>query len=217
MNDKEIEKLSNENEVETNENLSSDSSDVLVSKENTFKIALNKIINGSKIAWKWLVSHVFKPLGKYLKGIAYDLKRSISENPGIICFLLVALPGIFIGLFLSQHVNACNIFPKEDGIVGLELFIMELAGCLNMVWGFSIMKKRNLKSSIYATITTAIMVVCGVLWVRSFLKYNGPWPADFKSDIITSIVCVIISMVTPVIGTIGSFFTRNKNYKKDTL
>lgn len=211
MDEKKIEVKVNDDEIEVNvgKNLESpQSSDVSLEKKSVFKVIGN-----------WMLIHILKPLWKYLKGIAFDLRRDISENPNIIWFILVALPGIFIGLFLTQHINASKALTAEYSQAGIEIFIMELAGCLNIVWGFSIMKKRNLKSSIYATITTAIIVVCGVLWISNFYLSGRVWINDnkFRGDAVVSMICVIISMVSPVIGTVCSFFTRNKNYKKETL
>ena len=183
------------------------------------EVVENKNPNNVAPEYNWFVRHIWNPLKKYLKGLWFDFRRAISENPNIIWFFLVALPGIFIGLFLTQHINASKALTADYSQAGIEIFIMELAGCLNIVWGFSIMKKRNLKSSIYATITTAIIVLCGILWISNFFASKTVWvdTNKFRGDAVVSTICVIISMVCPVVGTICSFFTRNKNYKKDTL
>lgn len=159
-------------------------------------------------------------LKNYLKGIGYDMKRAIKDNPSIIWMLFLCVPGIFIGFFITNHMNAANVLTGTYGYTGLLCFIMELAGCLNIVWAFNVMKKRNLKSSIFAAITTAIIVTCGIVWVYTLYKNGEHVFADdnqFKSDSYISIVCMIVASVCPFIGAVGSFFTRNKNYKKDTL
>lgn len=164
----------------------------------------------------WFVNKILKPFGQYLKNVGYDLKRDISENVNIIWFLLIALPGIFIGLFLSQHINAAKALTEEYSWSGFEIFIMELAGCLNIVWGFNVMKKKNLKSVIFALVTTAIIDICGILWVVNFFSCETVFTSEnlFISDAILSIVCILISVVAPTIGSIAAIFTRDKKYNK---
>ncbi len=208
--------------MEKNENLNNnipsdeETLDIVESGETTQVEAFN---SQEKNESPWILTHMLKPLGQYFKNIGYDIKRDVSENPNIIWFLLIALPGIFIGLFLTQHINAAKALTSDYSWSGFQIFVMELAGCLNIVFGFSVMKKRNLKSSIYSSICTAVIVVCGVLWISNFLRCEGVFSIenDYTNDAILSIICVAISVICPLIGVIASFFTRNKNYKKDTL
>ncbi len=171
----------------------------------------NSFVNGLKKAGK--------SLWTYIKQLGYDIKRSVSENPNTIFGILLMIPAILIGFMLSTHISASQNLPVEAKFNGLYMFILEMAGCLNVVWGFAIMKKRNLKSSIYATVTTLIITVCGILWISDFLKYsiNGEAVINASSTCLQSVICVAISLVCAIAGTIASFFFINKNYKKDTL
>lgn len=168
---------------------------------------------------------ILKSLGKYFSQIGYDIKRAVSENPNWIFGLLLMVPAVLIGFLLSSHIKASFALPTSAKYTGFEMFVLEMAGCLNVVWGFSIIKKRNLKSSIFAVITTTIIVVCGILWVIEFFKapdisfQDGTIQSIFEYDsaCIVSVITTLISLLCAVVGTVGSFFFRNKNYKKDTL
>lgn len=96
---------------------------------------------------------------------------------------------------------------------------MELAGCLDIVWGFGVMKKKNWKSIICALLTTAVILVCGTLWVSNFFRMKGVFGSSnkYRNDAILSIITVLISMIAPTIGSIAAIFTRDKNYKKEIL
>ena len=218
MDEKKIEVKVNDDEIEVNvdKNLESpQSSDVSLEKKSVFKVIGN-----------WMLIHILKPLWKYLKGIAFDFKRDISENPNIIFGICLMIPAILIGFMLSTHIKASFFLGKDYTSTGFQMFVLEMAGCLNVVFGFGIIKKRNLKSSIFATICTAILVTCGVLWCKAFISSKLPEPNNSEviisalnadSDCMISFISVIISCLLAVAGTIGSFFFINKNYKKETL
>lgn len=165
-----------------------------------------------------------KSLKAYFKNIGYDIKRSISENPNIIFGLCLIIPAILIGFMLSTHISASFYLSSDYTSTGFQMFVLEMAGCLNVAWAFGVIKKRNLKSSIWATICTAILVVCGILWCRAFIvskmpNSNGELVSALSShsDCIISFITVIISCLFALVGTIGSFFFIDKNYKKETM
>lgn len=205
--------MENNENFELNNNPSSEevSNDEIVSVVEK-KEEKNKVLS-------WIKTHMLIPFKAYLKNIGYDIKRSISENTNIIWFFLIALPGIFIGLFLTQHINASKALDENFAWSGLEIFIMELAGCLDIVWGFGVMKKKNWKSIICALLTTAVILVCGTLWVSNFFRMKGVFGSSnkYRNDAILSIITVLISMIAPTIGSIAAIFTRDKNYKKEIL
>ena len=153
----------------------------------------------------------------YFKTLAGDFKRAIQDNINIIWALLIGSSGVFIGLFLDDHVVAINSLVGPFKLCGFEMFAMVIAGCLNIVWAFGVMKTRSLTSSIFAAITTLVITVCGVLWITNF--YQNYQYTSFntfaENGVLSSIVCVILAIVFPVIGTLSSFFTINWNYKKD--
>lgn len=166
----------------------------------------------------WL-KKVGKMFVNYLVGIGKNIARSISDNPSIIWALLLAVPGVFIGLFLTNHIRASYSLTEDYNYSGIMLFIMELAGCINIATAFSVKGKRNIKSSVYASIGTAIIAASGIYWVYCLLTCDNVWVKDslYRKDAVISVICISISVVTPIIGAIGSFFTRNKNYVKETF
>lgn len=158
-------------------------------------------------------------LGNYFKGVGKDMKRSIQDNPSIIWALLLMVPGIFIGLFLESHVRASYALTSDYNFSGLMIFIMLLAGCLNIVCGFKVKSTRSLKSSVLASICTAVIVFSGSFWIYCLISCDHVWDGthSYAPDAVTSIICIAISIIAPLVGAIASFFTRDKNYKKDTL
>lgn len=155
----------------------------------------------------------------YIKQIGYDIKRAVQENPNNIFGILMMVPAILIGFMLSTHISASRLLPATVKYNGLYMFILEMAGCLNVVWGFAIMKKRNLKSSIYGAITTAIITLCGLLWILDFTNNEvaGEMVLTYDFVCMESVICVAISLVCALGGCIASFFFIDKNYKKETL
>lgn len=180
----------------------------------------NDSINQKSNGFKRAVSS----LKKYFKNIGYDIKRSIQENPDIICGLFLMVPAVLIGFMLSTHISASFYLSSDYKSTGFQMFVLEMAGCLNVVWAFGIIKRRNLKSSIWAVICTAILVVCGFLWCKAFISSKLTNDAgelvsalSSHSDCVISFITVIISCAFAVLGTVGSFFFIDKNYKKEIL
>ena len=169
-----------------------------------------------KNAW---YKKVLPMLKNYFKGLGKDIHRSIQDNPSIIWCLLLMVPGIFIGLFLESHVRASYALTEDYSFSGLMIFIMLLAGCLNIVCGFKVKSTRSLSASVLASICTAIIVVSGCFWIYCLIGCDHVWDGthDCASDAVVSIICITISVIAPTVGAIASFFTRDKNYKKDTL
>lgn len=194
-------------------------SDKKISKVDS-EVTSNNITNeeeSSKFAQ--VVRKIFSALGRYFAGLGKDIARAVQENVNIIWAILLCVPGIFIGLFLTSHIKASYALTESYNYSGISLFIMVMAGCFGIVCAFGVKGKRNLRSSIYAAITTAIIAASGIYWISCLFTCSNVWVDDniYQGDAITSIVCIVISFVCPLIGAIGSFFTRNKNYKKDTL
>lgn len=191
-------------------------------KESTPKTAQikdNAVETNQSSAFVRVLKKVWKPVATYIKQITYDIKRDITENPNIIFGILMMVPAILIGFMLSTHIKASQQLPQTAEFNGLYMFILEMAGCLNVVWGFAVQKKRNLKSSIYGAITTGIITACGILWILDFVtnQTQGKMVLLTNSVCVESVICVAISLVCAIAGAIGSFFFVNKNYKKDTL
>ena len=73
-----------------------------------------------------------KSLKAYFKNIGYDIKRSISENPNIIFGLCLMIPAILIGFMLSTHISASFYLSSDYTSTGFQMFVLEMAGCLNV-------------------------------------------------------------------------------------
>lgn len=191
--------------MENNNNENVENNSINQKKESGFKRAMNSL----KI---------------YFQHIGYDIKRAIKENPSIIFGLCLMVPAVLIGFMLSTHISASFYLGSAYKSTGFQMFVLEMAGCLNVVWAFGIIKKRNLKSSIWASICTAILVACGILWCRAFIASKMPnsdgvlvSALSSNKDCVISFITVIISCIFALGGTIGSFFFIDKNYKKETL
>lgn len=165
---------------------------------------------------KSIWSRMWETFTVYVKHICYDIKRSIQENPCIIFGLLLMIPAILIGFMLSTHINASYNLTDGQKYSGLQMFILEMAGCLNVVWGFAIIKKRNIKSIIFAVITSAIIIVCGVLWIKGFVDVFGGG-AFTDSRCSASVLCILFSLICTVLGTVGPFFFLNYKYDKEIV
>lgn len=154
--------------------------------------------------------------GKYVRQIVIDIIVAIKDKPSILFGILAAFPGIFIGLFINSHINASNGLTEDYTMSGFCMFAMMLAGCINIYCGFNIASNRRLKSSILSAICTAIFTGFAIYWLYAlstcdFLWNYTSWGGAAK----VSITCVIISLIASIVGTVGSFFFYDRNYKKD--
>ena len=59
---------------------------------------------------------------KYFKTVLGDMKRSLQDNINILWSLLIASSGIFIGMFLTDHVEAVG---KLDASLPTEELIKQ--------------------------------------------------------------------------------------------
>ena len=190
---------------------------------------------------------VFGMFGKYIRGVLYDFFTSFKFNNMKLPGWLIALPGVLIGFFLMFHApviksfawNADEFVPGE-GIVevsyldfdysGIVVFLLMLFGILNIFTAASVMKKKNLGSVIVATITTLVIVVCGVLYLYLIFYYqslvnsgtitvldnnhNPVTELNFDTKYIMSILSIVISMVSSVVGVILGFIFYDRTYEK---
>ncbi len=194
----------NINEEPKNETVSQPVSDGNVAKKNTFL--------------------------SYLYGIWYNFIYSFRYNPCKLAGILIALPGLFIGFFLGFHSNVIflvNNVKNESDFSGLLMFVLVLMGCINIFNGVTVSSKRNLASVIISTICSAVIIVCGILWIQKifYSNYLCTIPKEqggheltggyqFNTSTIMSIVSVILSMICSLAGCIWGFFKYNRNYKK---
>ncbi|MDE7263518.1 MAG: hypothetical protein K2N64_02510 [Anaeroplasmataceae bacterium] len=168
--------------------------------------------------------------GSYLYGIWYNFIDSFRYNPCKLAGILVALPGLFIGFFLGFHSNVTFLVNNqihEADFSGLLMFILVLMGCINIFNGVTLSSKRNLGSVVISTVCSAIIIVCGILWIQKifYSSYLCTIPQEqgghfleggyvFNTATIMSIVSVILSMICSLAGCILGFIKYNRNYKK---
>lgn len=183
---------------------------------------------------------ILKYIGQYFKNIGFDIVSSFKYNRMKLAGLLVAVPGIFLGFFLTYHIPVVNslaftviktqgtqtittvYFPDISAII---LFLLVLFGILNLFTAFSMMSKKNLGSVISATVTTAIILITGCIYLYMVFLYKSLVDADliklaggakfeWSMNYIMSVGSVVISMVCSVAGIILGYIKYDRNYKK---
>ncbi len=148
------------------------------------------------------------PVVLFFKHLWRDMKVTISEKPSIIFGLLVMVTGVIFGFTIGDYTAIANKFSEEYAVVGLLIFIFEMAGMFNLVNGFGMCTSRTLKSVIMATITTVLILGTGIAWM--YLVKNKLLVAADASQVSKTNLILIICMVTSVVGTIGGYFTYDK-------
>ncbi len=165
-----------------------------------------------------------KGLGQYFKNVWLSFLDTFQYNPCKLPGILIALPGLFLGFFLSFH-SKVRIY-VEDGqlnLSGFYMFIMVLFGCINIFNGVTFSSKRNLGSLIISIICSLIIAVFGVLWIVAIantfvLTSSGrielQIPLKFDFNCAMSIIGVALAVICSVIGCILGYFKYDRNYKK---
>jgi len=185
-----------------------------------------------------------KGFGKYIARVWKDFIASFKYNNMKLAGWLIAVPGIFIGFFLQWHAPAVkqmafNHSQLVNGKIreinelgfdytGLILFILMLAGILNIFGAASVIGKKNLGSVVRATIFTGIIVICGALYLYAIFFYDSlvqkgtikvntdgtAWSIWQDTNFIMAIISVVVSMVCAVIGCIIGFIKYDRTYEK---
>lgn len=106
-------------------------------------------------------------------------------------------------------------------------FLLMLFGILNVFTAFSMMNKKNLGSVVAATVTTAGIVICGVLYISAIFIYfnslsiNGgpivrqdtnPWVWDLNK--IMALISISVSMLTSITGVVMGYIFFDRTYEK---
>lgn len=183
---------------------------------------------------------LWRSFGRYVKFIFFDFFTSFKYNKMKLPGFLVAVPGIFLGFFLTFHIPVVNQFAFSqktniDGVIttveyfpdfsALVLFVLVLFGILNLFTAFNMMSKKNLGSVVTATITTVVILVAGVIYLYMLFLYVSlcqqgivvlPNGATFtwSTNYLMSLVSVVISMICSVVGVVLGFIFYDRNYKK---
>lgn len=178
--------------------------------------------------------NVLKMFGTYLKNVLFDFITSFKYNNMKLAGLLVCVPGVFLGFFLSFHAPvvksiAFNMTETTyyKGIsfdpTGILLFLLILFGILNIFMGVSMMNQKNLGSVVRATITSSIVVICGAVYIALLLIFvQGVNSGAIKitkenivdSNFIVSVVSVIVSMVCSIVGVVLGYIKYDRTYEK---
>jgi len=190
--------------------------------------------------------NVLKMFGSYLARVWKDFIASFKYNNMKLAGWLIAVPGVFIGFFLQWHAPVVKqmaftwseidestfevINHNEIGFdyTGIILFVLMLAGILNIFGAASVMGKKNLGSVVRATIFTGIIVICGAMYLFAIFFYNSlvqkgvikvnpdgsPWSIWGSVDYIMSIISIIISMISSIAGCILGFIKYDRTYEK---
>jgi len=143
----------------------------------------------------------------------YDFVVSIKKNPSKGAALLIAAPGLFIGFLLTIQTNAIITYQNKFGAA--MLFFLMLLSFINIFNATGVSKNKNLKSSIMVSIVTAVLVVCGILYIVDLINGMNNKGFDFGMTILKSFITVIVSLILCTVGTVMSFFFLDKEYTKE--
>ncbi len=187
---------------------------------------------------------VFKSFGKYLSKVWKDFIASFRYNNMKLAGWLIAVPGIFIGFFLQWHAPAVKQMAFDRTVwddatssliktsyigfdyTGIALFILMLAGILNIFGAASVIGKKNLGSVVKATIFTGIIVIAGGAYLFAIFFYQsliskGSINTGIENfsiwgdtNFIMSIISIIISMVSAIAGCVLGFIKYDRTYEK---
>lgn len=200
------------------------------------------------------IGNIFKSFGLNIAHMFIDFFKSFKYNPSKLAGYLVAIPGIIIGFALNIHTDAIDIFcvtndsnvqywaqyglniEAEVNYSGFILFVLMLAGCINLFNAVNIMKKRNLASAISALVISVIIIVFGIFFITYFyhtdtIMNHSPLGFEstymnvsedkstnvFTSNSIISMSFMYISMASSFIGSIWAILKRDKTYKKEII
>lgn len=177
---------------------------------------------------------VMKTLGRYLKNLGVDFITSFKYNNMKLPGLLVCVPGVFLGFFLTFHAPVVKGLTFKTAVTdvyykgisfdptAILLFCLVLFGILNIFAGVTMMGKKNLGSVIKALITTALVVISGIAYlIFLFIFVQGVnegaivvATSTMDLNFIMSVVSVIISIVASVAGIILGFIFYDRTYEK---
>lgn len=180
----------------------------------------HKKVNLKEMSFKQKLVYGLKYFLNYIRLIFFDLGTSYKYNHMKFAATFILLPAILIGLFLNSHATAVlRINESVKGFsasVGIYLFALVLLGCINIFNAFSLNGKKNLFSAIFNLVTTVLLLAFGVLYIASFVVN---WSSiTITSDIYISLICVGVSLVASIAGTVLSFFFIDWKYnKKDRM
>ena len=188
------------------------------------------------------IAAAFKGFGKYIARVWKDFIASFKYNNMKLAGWLIAVPGIFIGFFLQWHAPTVkqlafnySVVVGEDLVsksyigfdfTGIALFVLMLAGILNIFGAAAVMSKKNLGSVVRATVFSSIIVIAGILYLFAIFFYGSlvsqnkintgveNWTVFSDFNFLMSIISIIVSMVSAIAGCILGFIKYDRTYEK---
>ena len=176
----------------------------------------NKFVRGLFIGFFSVVSFLYMVVLQIAVS-SVDFAFSIKRNPSKGAGLLIAAPGVFIGFLLKFQIEAVYALSglKEASFC---LFVLVMGGAVNIFCASSVMKKRSLGASIFATIVTLIVTLGGVFYLRDIfggITTTTNAGLDILYQVYFSIVTVVLSLVLSIAGVVLSYIFHDRNYKKE--
>lgn len=146
----------------------------------------------------------------FLDKLKYDLYGMFIASPWHISMVLLMVPGLFIGLFMGSHITAIHLLPSGYENTSFYLFILILLGCISIFNGFSFSSKRSLFHAVFSLVITAILIVFAILYCLNFIKYGR-----FTTAVVGSMICIIISVLCNLAGSMMNLFFIDKHLEKE--
>ena len=142
---------------------------------------------------------VFSKIGKYFKNVFGSFIDSFKYNNMKLASILVALPGLIIGFFITVHANTISQIGFEFQVkkiidagtstekvimdtaqfpgmpfdaTAIAVFVLMLFGILNIFNALSMSGKKNKGSVIVATIFTSVLVLVTAYYVYCIMYYK---------------------------------------------
>lgn len=142
-----------------------------------------------------------------------DFIDSFKRNKMKIAGYLIAVPGVFIGFLLDYEID--SVYSLGVTYAPVCMFILVLAGYINIFESAQLIKNKNLSTVIIASALTLLIVVTGVLYIVDVIDTTNEQNMSISSTNVKSFITVGSSMVLSVVGCVLAFIWRDKNYKKD--
>lgn len=123
----------------------------------------------------------FGSIGRLFKNLFLDIKTSFVYNKMKLAALLVGVPGVLLGFFISPHravIDSAAFFSNEEAykiladikgpfngpviytandMTAICFFLLMLLGILNLFTAVGLSGKKNLGSVVTATVSTVLM------------------------------------------------------------
>lgn len=176
----------------------------------------NKFLKVLFIIYYHIVA-IFQTIGLEIAIFSIDFVDSIKRNPSKGGGLLIATPGILIGFLLVFQID-CVYELGDITSAYFALFALVMAGAINIFSASNVIKKRSLGASIMATIVTAIIVGCGILYLSQVfhgMSWNKEKGFSVTYSTYVSIVTVILSMLLSTAGVVISYIFYDHTYQRD--